>query len=219
MMNQVMVILMVLLLGWASGGAQRPNRASVVVDRLVAVVNGAPITESDVLWFLALDPEVPDGDHSISLKRQALEQIIDQKLLHQEAEKLPAGEISDAAVTEHIASHRRLFQSEEAFHRRRARVGLSDEALREVVKNRLEILQFIDFRFRAFVIVTEAETQSYYERAILPVARQSGEAPPAIEQVKDVIQKTITQDKVEAEMIAWFEEARRRSDIVYLVEY
>jgi len=69
-----------------------------VVDKMVATVNAGVlpecrqiclITYSDLLWQLALQPNMPlDNPTSVDLNR-ALHLIIDQRLILQEAEKLP----------------------------------------------------------------------------------------------------------------------------------
>ena len=79
--------------------------AQQVVDKMVATVNAGAktdlITYSDLLWQLALQPRtVLDNPTSEDLNR-ALRLVIDQRLILQEAEKLPSivptqKEISDA---------------------------------------------------------------------------------------------------------------------------
>ncbi|MBI3951474.1 MAG: SurA N-terminal domain-containing protein [Acidobacteria bacterium] len=193
--------------------------AGVIIDRLVAVVNDSPTTESDLLWFLALDAEVPAGQFTNELKRLALGQVIDQELLYQEAQKLPAIEVSQEEISQYIADLIRRFPSEPAFRHRLEAVGFDGATLQETVRRRLIILQFIEFRFRSFVFATEEEIQSYYQSRVVPLARERGETPPPFEQIRNVIERTIIEDKVASELSNWFEEARRRSEIVRLVEY
>jgi hypothetical protein len=193
--------------------------AAVVIDRLTAIVNGDPIAESDLLWLLSLDPDVPEGATSNTMKGIALRQAIDQQLLYQEAQKLPSLEVDGGEVNQYIAELTGRFPSESIFRRRRQAVGLDDPALREIVKRRLVILHFIEFRFRSFVLVTDQEIQWYYQNRIVRLAEERGEAAPQLNDVRNLIEKTIIQDKVDSEMNNWFDEARRRSEIVSLVEY
>src|SRR5688500_14044735 len=74
-------------------------RAQQVVDKMVVTVNAGVladcqqiclITYSDLLWQLALQPNTPlDNPSSVDLNR-ALHLLIDQRLILQEAEKLPS---------------------------------------------------------------------------------------------------------------------------------
>src|SRR5207245_2724713 len=68
--------------------------AQEVVDKMVATVNTGVrtdlITYSDLLWQLALQPNTPlTNPNSESLNR-ALRLVTDQRLILQEAEKLPS---------------------------------------------------------------------------------------------------------------------------------
>ncbi|HET7286876.1 MAG TPA: hypothetical protein VFI71_05370, partial [Pyrinomonadaceae bacterium] len=71
-----------------------PCAAQQVVDKMVATVNAGGlktdlITYSDLMWQLALQPNTPlDNPNSADLNR-ALRLLIEQRLILQEAEKLP----------------------------------------------------------------------------------------------------------------------------------
>src|SRR5207253_10472518 len=64
-----------------------------VVDRMVATVNGGVrtdlITYSDLVWQLALQPNTPLERPSSEELNRALQILISQRLIIQEAEKIP----------------------------------------------------------------------------------------------------------------------------------
>ncbi len=192
---------------------------TLLIDRIAAVVNGTVITESDILWYLALDPETPEGTFSEDVRARALRQLIDQALLHQEAEKLPALPVAEPEIESYLAQLRARFPSESAFRRRLAAVGLDEQTLREIARHRVEILRFIDFRFRSFVFVSEQEVQWYYETHVLPEAQRRGTPPPPLGDVRSLIERILRDEKMKAEMIAWLEEARRRAEILLYPPY
>jgi len=192
---------------------------TILVDRIAAVVNGTVITESDILWYLALDPETPDGTFSEEVRARALQQLIDQTLLRHEAEKLPALTIAESEIENYLAQLRARFPSESAFRRRVAAVGLDERTLREIARHRVEILRFIDFRFRSFVFVSEQEVQWYYQSHVVSEAQRRGTAPPPLEDVRSLIERILRDEKTKAEMIAWLDEARRRAEIVLYPPY
>lgn len=195
-------------------------QSAILVDRLVAIVNGEPITESDLLWLMALDPQQPDGPFTNHAKRLRLEQAIDQQLLYQEAQKLPSIEVKPEDISRFIADLLKQFPSESVFRRRLEAVGLDGPALQQRVRQQLIILQFIEFRFRSFVLVSDAEIQTYYQSRVVRLAQERGETPPPLDdRLRSVIEQTIVQDKVESDLNDWFEEARLRAEIVRLVGY
>src|SRR6266481_8413697 len=114
-----------------------PVAAQRVVDKMVATINAGArtdlITYSDLLWQLALEPNTPlDNPSSADLNR-AMRLVIDQRLILQEAEKLP----TIAPSAEEIKNARdelvRVFPSPAEFQERRERVGLTSEKLDEIV--------------------------------------------------------------------------------------
>ncbi|GBC81242.1 Chaperone SurA [bacterium HR10] len=206
---------------WVSMGALASSvfAQTILLDRIAAVVNGRVITESDIRWYLALDPETPEGESSEEVKSRALHQLIDQMLLHQEAEKLPTIAITEEEIERYLTELRARFPSERAFARRLAAAGLDETTLRAIARHRVEILRFIDFRFRAFVFVSEPEVQWYYENRVIPEARRRGMAPPPLEQVRPLIEQILRNEKVKSEMIAWLDEARRTAEIILYPPY
>ncbi len=109
---------------------------------MVAVINGRElITYTDLLWQLALEPDKPlDNPRSDDLNR-ALQLIIDQRLIAQEAEKLPPIAPTSEAVEAELARLIGFFPSKAEFYQRLSRVGLGEdsEQLREIVRQRVAI--------------------------------------------------------------------------------
>jgi hypothetical protein len=196
--------------------------AQQVVDKMVATVNAGVktdlITYSDLLWQLALQPSTPlDNPTSEDLNR-ALRLLIDQRLILQEAEKLPTitptlKEINDAR--DELA---RQFPSQIEFQQRLQRVGLTSEKLDEIVEQRLKIEKYLDFRFRNFVVISQKEIADYYRDVYVPrfKARFPGRIVPSLEEVRDEIEKTLKEAKIESETDSFLDTARERAEIVML---
>src|SRR5688572_16313605 len=70
-----------------------PCAAQQVVDKMVATVNAGVktdlITYSDLMWQLALQPNTPLDNPTSADLNSAMRLLIDQRLILQEAEKLP----------------------------------------------------------------------------------------------------------------------------------
>ncbi len=196
--------------------------AQEVVDKMVATVNGGVrtdlITYSDLLWQLALQPNTPlDNPNSQDLNR-ALHSVIDQRLILQEAEKLPTiapteGEIKnarDALVKE--------FPSLAEFQKRLLRVGLSSEKLDEILEQRVRIEKYLDFRFRNFVLISDKEIADYYRDVFVPRLRRRapGQIVPTLEEVRSQIEGILTEAKIESDTDAFLDSARERAEIVTL---
>jgi len=167
---------------------------------------------------LALQPNTPlDNPTSVDLNR-ALHLLVDQRLILQEAEKLP----SIAPTSEEVKTARdelvKAFPSPTEFKQRLQRVGLTAEKLDEILEQRVRIEKYLDFRFRNFVVITQKEIDDYYKDNYVPrlKARAPGQIVPTLEEARAEIEKTLTEAKIESDTDAFLDNARERAEIVTL---
>jgi hypothetical protein len=198
-----------------------PAHAQEVVDKMVAVINGRElITHTDLLWQLALEPNVPlDNPRSEDLNR-VLQLLIDQRLIAQEAEKLPTIAPRNQEIEAALAELVSRFPSKAGFYERLARVGLGEdsEQLREIVRQRVAIENYLIFRFRSFAIVTPQEVEDYYRNVWVPRRRRQapGRIVPELKDAREEIEKELTESKVESDIDRFLEDARNRAEIQIL---
>lgn len=204
----------------APGRIQQPGPATggEVVDRMMATVNGQLITYTDLLWQLALEPGTPLDRPRAADLRKVLETVIDQRIIYHEAEKLPHIHADDREVEPALAELVRRFPSQTEFQRRVASVGLTSGQLREIVRERVEIEKYVNFRFRSFTVVTPQEVEGYYRDVYVPRRRRQspGVIVPALKEVYKEIERTVIEDKVAADLSKFFDEVRDTADIEIL---
>lgn len=176
------------------------------------------ITYSDLLWQIALEPESTVENPSSSELNRALNLIINQRLILQEAEKLPAVAPTDKEVEDALRILYNQFPSRAAFQLRVDKVGLSSDQLRDIVRLRLVIEKYLAFRFRSFVVVTPQEVADYYRDVFLPNFRRTspGRIVPTLEEARDEVEKRLTEDKIESDIDRFIESARERAEITNL---
>jgi hypothetical protein len=196
--------------------------AQQVVDKMVATVNAGVrtdlITYSDLMWQLALQPNtVLDNPTSPDLNR-ALRLLIDQRLILQEAEKIPTIVPSQKEVSDARDELARQFATPLEFQQRLQRVGLTSEKVDEIVEQRLKMEKYLDFRFRNFVVISQQEIADYYRDVYVPRlrARSPGRIVPPLEQARAEIETTLMEAKTESEMDTFLDTARERAEIVVL---
>jgi len=213
---RVLVLSTFMLVVASSGSAQQ------VVDKMVATVNAGVKTElitySDLLWQLALQPNtLLDNPTSADLNR-ALRLLIDQRLILQEAEKLPTIVPTPKEVSDARDELARNFPSQIDFQQRLQRVGLTSEKLNEIVEQRLKMEKYLDFRFRNFVVISQKEITDYYRDVYVPrfQTRSPGRIVPSLEQTRAEIEKTLMEAKIESDTDAFLDTARERAEIVML---
>jgi len=196
--------------------------AQEVVDKTVATVNsgGSPelITYSDLLWQIALEPDTPIENPSSESLNRTLQLIINQRIIHQEAARLPTIAPTDEEINKAKNELGKHFPSVGELQKRMERVGLTDAQLREIIRQRVEIEKYLDFRFRSFTIVTPKEVEDYYAQVYVPRVKrqQPGRIVPKLEEARAEIERTLTESKIESDIDAFLDAARERAEIVIL---
>ncbi len=199
-------------------------QAQQVVDRMVATVNSGVrsepdlITYTDLLWQMALQPNTPIERPSSENLNRALRLLIDQRLILQEAEKLPTITPNEEDIKNARDELVKAFATPAEFQERLRRVGLTSEKLDEILDQRLKIEKYLDFRFRNFVVITQSEIADYYEAVYVPRlrARSPGQIVPTLEESQEEIERILTEAKIESDMDAFLDNARERAEIVVL---
>jgi hypothetical protein len=195
-------------------------RAQNVPDKMVATVtNGSRatpdlITYSDLVWQLTLEPGRPVPDHPSSADlNHALRLLEDQLLILQEARKLPSADTQEgiAARDKEVNVRRdelaQAFGGQQPLQERMARVGLTTEQLDLILRDRVMVDQYLDFRFRAFVIVTPKEIQERYDQTYGRL-KNSGRIVPTLEDVRSRIEQELTNQKIEADIDKFVDDLR-----------
>jgi len=195
-------------------------RGQSVIDQIVTLVNGEIITRSDLLWSIALAPDAPSPEQQISsdLLKQKLEVMIDQKLIAQEAARMPTAEITRDEITKARNELIAKFGSAEVFRRRVESAGLTQTRIDQLVREMIVISKYIDFRFRSFVFVTDQEIQQYYDSRLAPEMRRQSAVPPPVSdsKIRDLKVANLKQQKINDELDRFLKDLRARADIVQL---
>ncbi|MGE5864451.1 MAG: hypothetical protein ACM32J_05075, partial [Rhizobacter sp.] len=74
--------------------------------------------------------------------------MIDERLISQEAARLPGAEVTQAEIDQKRKELIGRFPSEAAFRQRIESVGLNQERLDQLLRERILIVRFIEFRFQ-----------------------------------------------------------------------
>jgi hypothetical protein len=189
-----------------------PLTAQTIPDKIVAsVTNGSQaipdvITYSDLVWQLALEPSRPTPARPSSEElKQALETLEQQTLVLQEAKKLPLAQTPEAQkdfelkVKDRLDDLIRAFHSRALLEERMKLVGLTSEQLDQILRDRQTMESYVDFRFRAFAVVSTKEIEERYAKIYLS-QRGSGRIVKTLDQARDEIEHDLTEEKIQTEI-------------------
>jgi hypothetical protein len=195
--------------------------AAVVLDRIAVVVDKHVIKTSDierdmrVAEFLNRAPL----NTSVEVKRQAAERLIDQGVIREEMDKggyskSSAGEV-DGLVKRMLAE--RFGGSAVSFQQELARYGLTESQLRLQLQWQLDVLAFLDQRFRPGVLLTDDQVKSYYDQHRADLERQFPQLK-TYEAMEPKIRASLEGEQLNKNFEDWLAEARKRDRIVYRQE-
>jgi len=205
-------------------------RAQTVADKTIAsVTNGSRatpdlITYSDLVWQLALEPGTPFSDKPSSDQlKKALHTLEDQLLILQEARKLPVADTPEALKEFNDTVDRKRNELAQAFgsrallEERMNRVGLTTEQLDSILRDRVTIEKYLDFRFRAFVLISPKEITDRYNQETAPL-RNSGRIVPTLDRERSRIEHDLTEEKIASEIDTFVDGLREQpgTEIVIL---
>lgn len=191
-----------------------PQKASAeVVDGIVAVVNDDVITQGDineVLIPIYSQYKATYSDEQLIQKLQEarkdiLLQMIEDKLIIQEAEKLGVS-VSDEEVQDRLEQIKGQFMDEAEFQEALRSQGITLEQLKEKYRQQLIIKKLVNYEVREKVDVTPTEVAQYYQQH-----RQEFKEPAQVK-VRTIL---IRKDKDEADdNEAGNEKARVRMELI-----
>lgn len=222
--------MVLLLLGAATSPAQTkppaPESGPVVLDRVVAVVNRHAILASDIddeIRLSVIDPNQV-GQGTLTPQR-ALEQLISRALVEQQIRQQDAlaAMPTQAEVEARLAELRKQLPacvhqncaSEAGWKAFLAEHGLTPQRVEAYIRYRMEILRFIELRFRAGIRISQPEIEAYYRDTLLPEYRP-GEAVPTLEQVAPRIEEILLEQQVNVLFDQWLTSLRKQGDVEIL---
>jgi peptidyl-prolyl cis-trans isomerase SurA len=205
--------------------AQAQSAEPAVLDRVVAVVNNQPILWSDIaseIRFAVLDPDEVNGTLT---PQRALQELISRALIQQQIgqEDATAAQPSLDEVQARMAELRKELPgcvrvncaTEAGWQQFQKTSGLTAEQIENYLRLRLEILRFIEMRFRQGIRISPEETEAYYRDKLLPQYAQGAQAPP-LSAVSSRIEEILLEQKVNVMFDNWLDNLRKQGNVEVL---
>jgi peptidyl-prolyl cis-trans isomerase C len=184
-----------------------------ILDRVLAVVDGSPITLSDVNGAVRMGlVTVPEG--SGDPERAALEAVIDRRLQLIEVNRYLPPQPSAAAIDARLAETRQRFASAAAFDAALKETGLTVADLRAHLRDNLRIASYLDQRFGAGFQPGEDEVLGYYRAHEAEFTRNGVRLPYA--DARDEARRRLIQSRSAGLVRDWLASLRRRVEITVL---
>jgi peptidyl-prolyl cis-trans isomerase SurA len=211
--------------------AQQPARsaspgagAEVSLDRVVAIVNGDLILESDVDQEQRFAAFQPFSMPKPVTRDELIQRLIDRTLIAQQMALQPESPITDAELDAELATLRKAnpkcaayrCETGAGWEKFVADQGFTMSEFRERWRTRMEILRFIEQRFRTGIDVPQSEIDAYYKQTLIPMYQKENMTPPAEASIADKIQEVLLQQDVDKLLDDWLAALRAQGSVLIL---
>jgi peptidyl-prolyl cis-trans isomerase SurA len=203
--------------------AQPGAGQGTVLDRVVAVVNGDLILESDVdeeRRFEEIQPyRTTDENHSREL---TVRRLIDRALILQQAEMEPEDTaVTDSELNTQLATLRKDIpeckqdhcETDAGWQKYIGDHGFTVEEFRQRWRQRMQLLKFIEVRFRNGIRIEDDQVKTYYEKTMLPEYAERHVAPPKLETIAPRIEEVLLQQQVGNLLRDWLKSLRAQGRV------
>jgi hypothetical protein len=193
------------------------------VDRVVAIVNGQLILDSDVERERRFAALLPYGEASGPYSRAAaIERLINRDLILQQLALQPGETITMQAAAKDLDALRTSLPTCKEFHcetqagweKFLATEGFTEESLTSLWRQRMEVMAFIEMRFRMGIKISPEEIQEYYAKTLLPQYTAQQVKPPPVKEIASRIQEVLLQQQVSKLLDDWLESLRAQGNVV-----
>lgn len=206
--------------------ASTPSTDSrVPLDRIVAIVNNDLILQSDLDEDERFQAFEPFRAETSETRKQILDRLIDRTLIQQQMALQPQTGISDKSVDDELVALRKNIPACASYHcdtnagwqKFCADHGFTPEEVHDRWRQRMQVLQFIEQRFRMGIRIDPSEIDTYYKTKLVPAYQKQNVAPPPENAISDRIQEILLQQQVSGLLDDWLKALRAEGSVQVLV--
>ncbi len=197
---------------------------AVVLDHVVAVINGSVILESDVQEEMRYGVLQPFSvNPARNTPQRALQRLIDRALILQQMQTTQfAAPPTPGALQQSLKELRTVIPECAQYHCNTdagwqaflQANGLTEKEVEKHWIGRMTILSFIQSRFGSGVRITAQEIADYYHNTLVPELH--GQKPPPLASVSSRIQEILLQQRVSALLLDWLQSLKSEGSVSIL---
>jgi peptidyl-prolyl cis-trans isomerase SurA len=207
--------------------AESSAKQGAVIDRVIAVVNGNVVLESDVDEERRFEEIQPYRTMRTFTRERAIERLIDRMLILQQADLEPEDTVSDQELDAQLLTLRKDIpackqvhcETDAGWQKYVEDHGFTVAEFRDRWRQRMELLRFIEVRFRNGIQISEAEIKDYYEKTMLPEYAKRNVIPPKLDSISKRIEEVLLQQEVGALLQDWLKSLRAQGSVRMVTQH
>jgi peptidyl-prolyl cis-trans isomerase SurA len=192
-----------------------------VLDKVIAVVNGDVILDSDVDEERRFEEIQPYREATTFSRDRAIRRLVDRALILQQADLEEDGPVSDQDLDAQLTKLRQDIPACKQYHcetdagweKYLADHGFTVAEFRDRWRKRMELLKFIEVRFRNGISISDKEIKEYYEKTMLPEYAKRNVTPPPLDTISKRIEEVLLQQQVGSLLQDWLKSLRAQGSV------
>jgi peptidyl-prolyl cis-trans isomerase SurA len=202
-----------------------PTVSGEELDRVVAIVNGDLVLDSDVNQEQRFQALLPYGEASGEYSRdKAIERLINRDLILQQIKLQPELEVSPEDAKKDLDNLKKSLPRCKEFHceteagwqKFLATQGFSEQDINTLWQRRMDTLAFIEERFKQGIKITPDQIKTYYNESMLPEYEKAHATPAPLSAISGRIQQVLLQRQVSSLLNDWLNSLRSQGSVVVL---
>jgi hypothetical protein len=189
-----------------------PVATQELLDRVLARVNGEPVTLTDVRAAIALG--IVEQTEGVDPIVSAVPQLIERRLVLAEVARFAPPEPDLASLSGQVNALTARVGPAEQLAALEKTTGVGETQIREVARDNLRIQAYLNQRFGSSVQATDEDAAAYY-RAHLDEFRVNGVLTPYAE-AEPIARQKAAIERRRAIIFQWMRELRQRADVTEL---
>jgi len=184
-----------------------PASAQQLLDRVLARIDGAPLTLTDVQAAIGLGVvQVPPGADAMAAGTQLM---IDRQLELTEVQRFPPPEPDATPVAREAA--RLKMNAGARLAALMQSTGLTEQRISDIARDNLRIAAYLDQRFGTVVQVSDEDVATYYRTHEAEFTRGGDTIP--FEEAEPTARQRVSNERRRATVEQWIRDLRSRADV------
>lgn len=182
------------------------------LDRILAIVAGHVIMQSDVRAFVDLQLARPGADTHLDREGEVLTYLMERRLVLDEVDRYVVADPPAGDVERRLAAVAGRFASEQELAAVLARVGYTADDLRQVLRDDARRDAYVETRFGPLSMPTEEQLRLHYEEHLDELTGDG--RPPSFAAMRPLLRQRVERESRAANVGAWVAQLVGRGQIL-----
>lgn len=193
------------------GGAYPAAVQGNQIDGIAARIGNDVVTESEVRQLEDYQRLV---DGQAQSRGAVIQELVDQWIVRGEAATTNFPHPTSNEVAQEFQALAKQFTSLDNLEKQMSEMGLSKEAVHQMLERQLYYTRFLNYKFHAAADVTRAQIEAYYQKDFTAELEKRGLAVPPLDKVEAQIRELLTQESINEKAAQWLADAKAKLKIV-----